>query len=78
MNELLQIGLERSRERFPEQLITPCSVWYSSGIFRCTVFVGNELASGVGKSINECVDNLIKSIDRIVNRSEEPVMHELL
>jgi hypothetical protein len=68
MEELLKIGIERARVRFPEKDIRPCSTWFENGIFRCTVFVNKELAFGVGKSMNECVDSLLESINCIVER----------
>jgi hypothetical protein len=76
MDELLKVGWARSSERFPDKRIRPCASLFGYG-WRCTFLVDNEIVVAEGECINECVDNLLESIDSIVNRKEQPVMHVL-
>jgi hypothetical protein len=78
MNELIKLSLERSRELFPDIKIKPLIAFWSGGIYRCTMAVGenNEVVAGTGHNMNECCNNLNENITSILERKGNPDISE--
>jgi hypothetical protein len=67
-SELRTLILKRAKERFPETRIDKVCVWYDMFFksYRCGLYVSNNLAYGYGKSISECCNSLIESIEIVL------------
>ncbi|MDR3246063.1 MAG: hypothetical protein LBT50_06475 [Prevotellaceae bacterium] len=62
MNELMKLGIERLRDTYPNRKIEPVMALYRGGAFRCSFYVNNRSAYGIGASMNECCDSMIAAI----------------
>ncbi|MDR1340124.1 MAG: hypothetical protein LBK58_08750 [Prevotellaceae bacterium] len=72
MTELTNLGLERSREQFPNVRFEPSAAFLIGETLLLVLWADNRAAVGRGKSINECCDVLLANIAAIVNRDYEP------
>jgi hypothetical protein len=72
VNELLNLAVERSTEKFPHKKIEPVTAyWDRPGAYRCSLWVDNALVFGYGKSMNECCENLLNGIDEAETTERE-------